>query len=54
MFQGIKHGLEKLVPDFLMTELPSRFFFDMTKMELVESKESFLGGGVTGSVFKGM
>ncbi|XP_053405645.1 leucine-rich repeat serine/threonine-protein kinase 1-like isoform X2 [Mercenaria mercenaria] len=51
--QGIKQELSALVPDLLMKELPDKYFMALDKLELKETKESCLGTGVTGSVFKG-
>ena len=37
----------------LLKEIPDKFFLDVSQLQLEETKENFLGGGVTGSVFKG-
>ena len=51
--KGIKHCLNDLIPDMLMKEIPEKFFLDVNQLRFEEKRENFLGGGVTGSVFKG-
>ncbi|KAL3867461.1 hypothetical protein ACJMK2_044663 [Sinanodonta woodiana] len=52
--KGVPLPLSRLVPELLMKELPGKYFLDITKLDLdTSSKENFLGGGVTGSVYKG-
>lgn len=41
------------MPDLLMKELPDKYFMNLRKLELTETKENCLGTGVAGSVFKG-
>lgn len=50
---GVKHSLNDLIPDMLLKEIPDKFFLDVGQLRLEEKPENFLGGGVTGSVFKG-
>ncbi|KAK3595142.1 hypothetical protein CHS0354_028574 [Potamilus streckersoni] len=52
--KGVPLPLSRLIPELLMKELPEKFFLDATKLDFdTSSKENFLGGGVTGSVYKG-
>ena len=36
-----------------MKEIPEKFFLDVNELCFEENQQNFLGGGVTGSVFKG-
>ena len=51
--KGIKHSLNDMIPDMLMKEIPEKFFLDTNQLRFEENQQNFLGGGVTGSVFKG-
>ena len=51
--KGSKQYLNDLIPDMLLKEIPYKFFLDVAQLHFQETPENFLGGGVTGSVYKG-
>lgn len=51
--KGVKVPLVELVPELFMTELPEKFQIKYSELEIENSKGSFLGVGITGSVYKG-
>ncbi|KAJ8304250.1 hypothetical protein KUTeg_017833 [Tegillarca granosa] len=51
--KGVKVPLVELVPELFMTELPEKFQIKYSELKIENSKGSFLGVGITGSVYKG-
>ena len=49
----MRYEVGQLVPDLLLGELPPQFFLDVDRLNMDESEDGVLGGGVAGAVYRG-